>query len=57
MDNNTGTISAKEMRRKYNVAHTTWTRWLKPLRELIPTYTKVYNPKQVKAIYDLLGDP
>lgn len=57
MDNSTGTISAKEMRQKYNVAHTTWTRWLKPIRELIPTYTKVYNPKQVKAIYDLLGDP
>ena len=51
------TISAKEMRNKYGVCQTTWGKYLEPLREIIPTYTKVYTPKQIKAIYDHLGYP
>lgn len=51
------TISAKVMRDKYGVGVTTWTKWLEPLRDIIPTYTKVYTPKQVDAIIKHLGEP
>lgn len=51
------TISAKELRAKYGVCVTTWSRYLKPLRDQIPEYTKVYTPKQVKLITDHLGEP
>lgn len=49
--------TAKELRQLYNVTSDTWTKWLKPLRHVIPKNTKVYTPKQVQAIIEHLGEP
>lgn len=51
--------SAKELRDAYNVSTNTWTVWIKPLikEKIIKPYTKIYTPKQVQAIKNLLGEP
>lgn len=56
-------MSAKSLREKYkdengkSLGKDTWCRWLAPIRDIVPPYTKVYNPKQLEAIYNLIGNP
>jgi hypothetical protein len=49
--------TAKELRGLYGVCKSTWTDWLRPLRDDIPLHTKVYTPKQVQIIVNHLGYP
>lgn len=48
-----------KIREKYFVSVPTWIKWMQPLvkKKIIKPWQKKYTPKQIKAIYELLGDP
>ena len=51
-------LSKSELAIAYGVSLNTLNSWLKPFRKEIGEYRgKVFTPKQVKLIYDLLGQP
>lgn len=49
--------SAKELMQLYGVSRTTWGKYLKPLRNQIRHFAKVYTPKELSVIIDHLGTP
>lgn len=50
--------SKMELAHAYNVSLTTLNRWLAPFKEQIGEYRgKSFTPKQVKIIFELVGEP
>lgn len=51
--------SAKEVRLAYECNNSIWREWIEPLykNKTIKKGAKKYNPKQIKAIIELLGKP
>ncbi len=50
----------KELRALYNVSADVFNNWLKGIEDLLPDYSrtaKVLTPKQVKVIFQELGEP
>lgn len=58
---NQGRITAQsknQLADAYVVSLKTFTSWIEPFKDNIGEYRgKIYTPKQVKIIYDLLGCP
>jgi hypothetical protein len=50
--------SKNQLADAYNVSLKTFVSWIEPLKNKIGEYRgKTYTPKQVKVIYDFLGNP
>ncbi len=51
-------MSKTELANAYQVSIKTFSRWVHPFKEEIGKYLgRAYTPKQVKIIFDLLGQP
>lgn len=47
-----------QLRKRYGVSYKTWIKWLEPIQaQLGELKGKCYTPKQVKIIFDHLGEP
>lgn len=51
-------MNLTQLARLYNVSIVTFRKWLKPFQEeLNLTDSKIFNPKQIKIIFQNLGSP
>lgn len=51
-------MSKSQLASAYGVGLDTFNSWIKPFQEEIKEYRgKVYTPKQVQKIFELLGEP
>ncbi|MCB9335818.1 MAG: hypothetical protein H6586_06695 [Flavobacteriales bacterium] len=51
-------MSKTELANAYQVSIKTFSRWIHPFKEKIGKYLgRAYTPKQVRTIFELLGNP
>jgi len=51
-------MSKTELANAYQVSIKTFSRWIQPFKEEIGKYLgRAYTPKQVRKIFNLLGEP